>query len=139
MWLSDIHGLRALVLRQGPTMLKKAARRADTLARLLPDTDPGKATARASIARLGNECGCAMGGAFLIAASLLVTAYATFFGELGVQLVMLGVGFVFGASMLGKLIGILIAVARLAVIRRRLGRHVASLVDATTQPAAGGG
>jgi hypothetical protein len=120
-------------------MLKKAARRADALARQLPDTDPGKATARACIARLGNECGCAMGGAFLIAASLLVAAYATFFGEIDVRLVVLGVVFVFVASMLGKLTGILIAIARLAVIRRRLGGQVASVADTTPQPAARGG
>ena len=119
-------------------MLKRAARRADALARLLPDTDPGKETARACIARLGNECGCAMGGAFLIAASLLFAAYAVLFGELGVRLVVLGVVFVFVASMLGKLTGILIAVARLVVIRRRLGGHVAGVVDATPQPAARG-
>jgi hypothetical protein len=119
-------------------MLKRAARRADAVARLLPETDPGKATARACIARLGNECGCAMGGAFLIAASLLVAVYAVVFGELGVRLVVLGVVFVFVASMLGKLTGILIAVARLAVIGRRLGGRVASVVDATHQPAARG-
>jgi hypothetical protein len=119
-------------------MLKRAARRADALARLLPDTDPGKATARASIARLGSECGCAMGGAFLIAAFLIAAAYAVFFGDLGVRLVLLGVVFVFVTSMLGKLTGVLIAVARLAVIRRRLGGHVASVVNATPQPAARG-
>jgi hypothetical protein len=119
-------------------MLKKAAQRADALASLLPDTDPGKATTRASIARLGNECGCAMGGSFLIAASLLSAAYAVFFGELGVRLVVLAVGFVLVTSMLGKLTGILIAVARLAVIRRRLRGQVASVVDATPQSAARG-
>jgi len=116
----------------------RAAQRADALARLLPDSDPGKATARASIARLGNECGCGMGGAFLIAASLLVAAYTVFSGELGVRLVLLGFVFVFVTSMLGKLTGILIAVARLAVISRRLGRHVSSVVDATARPAARG-
>ena len=116
----------------------RAAQRVDALARLLPDSDPGKAMIRASIARLGNECGCRMGGAFLIAASLLVAAYTVFFGELGVRLVLLGFAFVFVTSMLGKLTGMLIAVARLAVISRRLGRHVSSVVDATPRPAARG-
>ena len=119
-------------------MLKKAAQRADALASLLPDTDAGKATTRACIARLGNECGCAMGGSFLVAASLLAAAYPVFFGELGVRLVVLAVGFVFVTSMLGKLTGILIAVARLAVIRRRLRGQVAIVGDATPQSAARG-
>jgi hypothetical protein len=79
-----------------------------------------------------------MGGAFLIGATLLVVVYAVGFGELGVRLVLLGVVFVFVASMLGKLTGILIAVARLAVIRRRLAGRVASAVDAPPQPAARG-
>ena len=116
-------------------MLKKAARRADALARLLPDTDPDKATTRARIARLSNECGCAMGGAVLIVASLLAATYLLFMGELGVRSVALGVVFAFVASMVGKLTGILIAVARLAVITRRLSGHVANVVDATPSPA----
>lgn len=118
--------------------MNRAAGRADAVARLLPDTDPSKATDRARIARLGNECGCAMGGAFLIAASLLFAGYAVVFGELGVRLVVFGVVFVFVASMLGKLIGILIAIARLGVIRRGLAGRVARVVDITPQPAARG-
>lgn len=119
-------------------MLKKAARRADALARLLADADPGKATTRAAIARLGNECGCAMGGVFLIAASLLVGAYTLFFGEFGARLVVLGVVFVFVGSMLGKLTGVLIAVARLDLIRRRLLGLVRVVGDPTPQTASGG-
>ncbi len=119
-------------------MLKKAAREADALAKVLPDTDLGKATARADIARLGNECGCATGGVSLIAASLLVGAYAVLFGEFGVRLVVLGLVFVFVASVLGKLTGVLIAVARLAVIRRRLAGRVPGVVDQTPRTAAGG-
>jgi hypothetical protein len=119
-------------------MLKKAARRADALAKLLADTDPGKATTRAAIARLGTECGCAMGGVFLMAASLLVGAYAVLFGGFGARLVVLGVVFVFVGSMLGKLTGVLIAVARLALIRRRLLGHRPAVGDPTPQTAAGG-
>ena len=119
-------------------MLKRAARRADALARLLPDTDPAKARTRADVARLGNECGCAMGGVFLIVASLLVASYAVLVGELGARLVVLGLVFVFVASLLGKLTGILIAVARLGVIRRRLIGHVAAVVDPAPRTAAAG-
>ena len=79
-----------------------------------------------------------MGGAFLIVASLLGATYIVFLGDVGVRLIALAVAFVFVASMLGKLTGILIAVARLAAIRRRLSGHVASVVDATHRPAARG-
>jgi VIT1/CCC1 family predicted Fe2+/Mn2+ transporter len=105
-------------------MLKTAARRADDLARLVPDADPGKATTRAEISRLGHACGCATGAAFLIGATVLVAAYAALSGERGARFVLLGVLFVLTASMVGKLTGVLVAVARLAAIRRRLSRHV---------------
>jgi hypothetical protein len=118
--------------------LKRAARGADAVASLLPEGDPCKATARAYIARLGNECGCAMGGAFMIAASVLVAGYAAIVTEVGVRLVVLGVGVVLVASMLGKLTGILIAVARLTVLRRRLGRRVARALEAKRHPVARG-
>jgi hypothetical protein len=101
-------------------MVKQVARRADAVARLLPDTDARKATIRADIARLGNECGCALGGVFLVVATVLVTSYAVAAGELGVWSVARGVLVVLAASMLGKLAGILIAVARLTLLRRRL-------------------
>jgi hypothetical protein len=119
-------------------MLKRAARQADALARLLPDTDPDKAAVRARISRLGAECGCSAGGAFLVAASLSFLAYAVFFAELSVRLVVLGTGFVFACSMLGKAAGILTAVARLTVLRRRLAGHIAGPVDARSRPAARG-
>jgi hypothetical protein len=138
MWLSDNNRLQAIVLRQGATMLKKAARRADALAKLLPDADPRKATTRADIARLGNECGCAVGGVFLIVASLLVGAYAMLVGAFGARLVVPAIVFVFVASMLGKLTGVLIAVARLNLIRRRLFGHVPAVGDPTPQTAPGG-
>lgn len=79
-----------------------------------------------------------MGGAFLVVASLLAATYTVFLGDVGVRLIALAVAFVFVASMLGKLTGILIAVERLAVIRRRLSGHVASVVDAKHRPAARG-
>ena len=118
--------------------MKRAARQADALARLLPDTDPDKAAVRARIARLGTECGCAAGGAFLIAAGLLFTAYAVLFGQLSVRLALLGAVFVFVSSMLGKLAGVLAAVARLTVLRRRLASRVARRPDAPSQPVAHG-
>lgn len=118
--------------------MKKAARRADELAKLLADTDPGKATTRATIARLGSECGCAMGGVFLVGASLLVAAYAVVFGEFGGRLVVLGIAFVLVASMLGKLTGVLTAVVRLALIRRRLLDHLRAVGDPTPHTAVRG-
>jgi hypothetical protein len=119
-------------------MLKKAARRADAVARQLPDIDAGKARTRADIARLGNECGCALGGVFLVAATLLVAAYTVFFDAFGARLVVLGVVFVFAASLVGKLVGVLIAVTRLTVIRQRLAARVAGVADAEAQTATSG-
>ena len=118
--------------------MKRTARQADALARRLPDTDPDKAAVRVRISRLGTECGCSSGGAFLIAAGLSFAAYAILFGELSVRLVVLGVVFVFVSSMLGKLAGILSAVARLAVLRRRLAGRIARMDDAPSQPMARG-
>ena len=111
-------------------MLQKAARQSDALASQLPDTDPDKASIRARIARLGHECGCAAGGTFLVAATLLFVVYAALLGELDVRLVVLGAAFIFVSTMLGKLAGILTAVVRLEApqVSRRI---LVSWKDAT--------
>ena len=117
-------------------MLQKAARQSDALASQLPDTDPDKASIRARIARLGHECGCAAGGTFLVAATLLFVVYAALLGELDVRLVVLGAAFIFVSTMLGKLAGILTAVVRLAVLRRQLAHRVGRVPVAPSQPLA---
>jgi len=71
-----------------------------------------------------NECGCAMSGAFLIAAALLVVAGSlwrpgAFTGGFFFPL-LADAGLVFGAAIAGKLAGIAIARLRLALLYREV-------------------
>jgi hypothetical protein len=71
-----------------------------------------------------NECGCAMGGAFLVGSLALLILYGFFFNRFGraglIAYVFLGTAFVFGAGMAGKLAGIGVARIRLAMLYRHL-------------------
>lgn len=74
-----------------------------------------------------NECGCAMSGAFLIAALSLVIIHRfywhnAFQAGLFTQIV-LSVAFVLAAGFAGKLAGIAIARLRLALLYRDLRNH----------------
>ena len=121
-------------------MIARAARGADRLAARLPDTAPDKAAIRAKIARLAGECGCAMGGVFLIAASVIAATYSVAVSEPSIRLLLLSAPFVFVGALLGKLTGVMLAVVRLTVLRRRLAaRLVAGLCrDRARQPASNG-
>jgi hypothetical protein len=69
-----------------------------------------------------NECGCAMGGVFLIAALVLVTLDGVFFHRLSGRgwftEALRGSAVVFGAGIFGKAIGIGFARTRLALVYR---------------------
>jgi hypothetical protein len=71
-----------------------------------------------------NECGCAMGGIFLIGAlALLILDGLSFHGISGggwLARALCGSAFVFGASILGKAIGIGVARMRLALVYRKV-------------------
>jgi hypothetical protein len=71
-----------------------------------------------------NDCGCAMGGVFLVGAVVLLIIDGVFFHVIGgrhwVTVALLGAGFAFGAGILGKLIGIGIARLRLGLVYREL-------------------
>ena len=70
-----------------------------------------------------NECGCTMGGAFSVAALALVIVHfllnGLFKGSVLSEIVW-GTTFVFGASIVGKTLGITIARIRLALLYRQL-------------------
>lgn len=72
----------------------------------------------------GNECGCSMGGAFLVVSLALVILYVFLFNKLDkanlIADVVLGTAFVFIAGIVGKLAGIFIARIRLAMLYRHL-------------------
>ena len=71
-----------------------------------------------------HECGCSMGGAFLVGSLGLLMLYAVFFDGFAGSSVLNGVvrasAFVLGATVAGKLTGIGIARIRLALLYRHL-------------------
>jgi hypothetical protein len=78
--------------------------------------------------RYSNECGCSMGGAFLVAALVSVLAYDLRAGRLDgagpVITILIQAMLVLVAGMLGKLVGVAVARIRLAVMYRELAvRH----------------
>jgi hypothetical protein len=110
----------------------RAAVRIDALALQLPDSDPRKAHDRAAISALAQECGCSMGGAWFTVATVIAIAIVLATGTVDVRLLLLLLVGVVGAGLLGKLVGLGIARARLVwlghTIRSRLatsgGSHV---------------
>ena len=71
-----------------------------------------------------NDCGCAMGGVFLVGAVVLLIIDVLFFHIVGgrdwVMVALLGAGFAFAAGFLGKLVGLAIARMRLGLVYREL-------------------
>lgn len=102
------------------------ARRVDELATTLPPGDPRRAESRARIATLAGECGCTLGGVFLAVAFLLAVAYFGAGGRLAPGPVLLALGLVLAATLLGKLVGLGVARLRLLALRRSLLRRLAS-------------
>jgi hypothetical protein len=99
----------------------------DILERLLSSRPDQREALRFYIQRakaLRNECGCAMGGAFLIGSIGLLIIYHLFLRDIGrmslLTEVLAGVAFVVSAGMIGKVVGIGIARVRLAILYRGL-------------------
>lgn len=71
-----------------------------------------------------NECGCAMGGGFLIGSLVLLILYRVFFNAVSsghwFTTTLRGTALVFGACILGKVTGIAIARIRLGLLYREL-------------------
>jgi hypothetical protein len=99
----------------------------DILERLLIARSDQRDALRSYVQRakaLRNECGCAMGGAFLIGSIGLLILYHLFLRDIGrmslLTEALVGAVFVFGAGMIGKAVGVGIARVRLAVLYRGL-------------------
>ena len=104
--------------------MAKLAGSIDALAAGLPDSDPTKAALRARAVTLGQECGCAMSGAFLAGAACLAIGYFVVTGLPSPLAALAAVGLVFAASLAGKLAGLAIARLRLLALRRTIARRL---------------
>lgn len=108
----------------------RAARRIDALAVRLPDSDPWKTRARSTIAALGEDCGCSMGGAFFGVAAVAAIAVLLASGMPGAGALLLAIAAVIGAGFVGKLVGLGVARARLIWLGRSIRSRIASVETA---------
>lgn len=95
---------------------------------LAPRADAEGRVLRARARAYARDCGCAMGGAFMLAGLLVSAAWLATSG-IGVARALLAGALILGATALGKATGLLIATVRLALLRRSIprrpgGRHV---------------
>jgi hypothetical protein len=74
-------------------------------------------------ARYHRDCGCAMGGAFMVAALLASVVYIVVTARFAIGVIGAGIGFVIVCSLLGKAFGLLVASVRLGLLRRSLARR----------------
>ncbi len=98
-----------------------------TLERLLHSFPEERESLRPYVDRAkaySNECGCSMGGAFMVGSLGLLILYGLLFNGFGrgnlLTDALWGTAFVFGAGIVGKLTGIGIARIRLAMLYRHL-------------------
>ena len=78
------------------------------------------------VARYNRDCGCAVGGVFMVAALLAVIAYLAYLAvdaSFAIAVVGAGIAFVFLCSLLGKAVGLAVASLRLELLRRSLSRR----------------
>lgn len=82
-----------------------------------------RAGVQGRVARYNRDCGCALGGVFMVASLLSVVAYVAATGSLAPGVAGAGVAFVIVCSMLGKAAGLALASVRLELLRRSLSRR----------------
>jgi hypothetical protein len=96
----------------------------DRLWRLLPEERPRLRPYVERAEAYRKDCGCSMGGAFLVGSFGLVILDGVLFGGFArgsvLTVVLRGAAWVFGATIIGKLVGIGIARFRLTRLYRRL-------------------
>jgi hypothetical protein len=76
------------------------------------------------MARHNRDCGCAMGGMFLVAALIMAVVYIAVTARFAIGVIGAGIAFVMVSSLLGKAIGLVVASVRLGLLRRSLSRRV---------------
>jgi hypothetical protein len=101
----------------------------DHLLAHVPRDDPERAELVSRARKYSRDCGCAMGGAFLGVAVLLTIAYLTATLDVSVRSLVAGAVCVFAATVVGKLIGLLLAWVRLVVLYRSLSRRRRAAAD----------
>ena len=104
--------------------MRRASLEVDDLLALVPADDPDKPTFQARVSAYRRDCGCEMGAAFTIGTLLLAIGYVALTRNLNVRTAIAGIIFVLGGSLLGKGIGLLLASAKLALVRRSIRRRI---------------
>jgi hypothetical protein len=82
-----------------------------------------RADVQVRIARYNRECGCAMGGVFMVAALLTFVVYIAVTAARAIGVIGAGIAFVVVSSLLGKTLGLIVASVRLDLLRRSLSRR----------------
>jgi hypothetical protein len=82
-----------------------------------------RAGVQTRMTRYNRDCGCAMGGAFMVAALLTSAVCIVVTARFAIGVIGAGIGFVVVCSMLGKALGLVVASIRLGLLRRSLVRR----------------
>jgi hypothetical protein len=103
---------------------ERTVRAVDVLLAQMHAGDAERTALQARARAYSRECGCAMGAIFLTAALALTLIYFATTGDLRVGTGIACVMLVFFASMLGKMTGLVLARAKLALLRWSLARRL---------------
>ena len=95
----------------------------DALVTELALTPSEQAGVKTRMARYNRDCGCAMGGVFLVAALVTFLVYMAVTAALAIDVIGAGIAFVVVSSLLGKTLGLVVASVRLGMLRRSLARR----------------
>lgn len=79
---------------------------------------------QARMARYNRECGCSLGGLFMVAALITAIAYIVVTADFSIAAAGAGIAFVVVSLLLGKALGLVVASVRLEMLRRSLSRRV---------------
>ena len=79
------------------------------------------------MARYNRECGCSLGGVFMVVAFLAAISYIVVTADFSIGAAGTGIAVVLVASLLGKALGLAVASVRLEMLRRSLSRRVRRL------------
>jgi len=82
---------------------------------------------KARMARYNRECGCSLGGLFMVAALLAAPVYIVVTADFSIGAAGAAIGFVLVSSLLGKALGLAVASVRLEMLQRSLSRRVRRL------------
>ena len=96
----------------------------DQLAGQLALESSERSDVQARMARYNRECGCSLGGLFMIAALLTAIVYIAVTADISIAVAGAGIAFVVVSSLLGKALGLVVASVRLEMLRRSLSRRV---------------